>query len=231
MQGRTILITGGSRGLGRQIVERLATDNQVIALSRSGSGFEATNVVNIACDLANNAALAREVDALCRRWPELDVLINNAAVLQSRPIALMSDADIAAQVATNLVAPMLLTKRLLKVMMRRRRGRIVNIVSMSAKLCKPGDSVYAATKAGLEIFGKIANVEAHPYHVTVNNLAISASRSGMLEQITDKDPERIRALIPHGHLADIDGIMATLDFFCSDHSGDVGGQTVFLGGV
>ncbi|MDO8605355.1 MAG: SDR family oxidoreductase [Phaeospirillum sp.] len=231
MKGRTILVTGGSRGLGRQIVERLAAENTVIAISRSGEGVTADSVVNLPCDLTDPAGLAACVDEACRRWPEINVLINNAAVLASRPIVMMSDADIMHQVETNLLAPMLLTKRVLRTMMRRRWGRIVNIVSMSAKLCKPGDSVYAATKAGLEVFGKIVNVEAHSYGVTVNNLAISASPSGMLEQIVHDNSDKIRTLIPHGRLADLDGIMAGIEFFCAEGSADIGGQTVFLGGV
>gem|GEM_PF-41374 len=145
--------------------------------------------------------------------------------------AALKDADIVAMVQTNLLGPILLTKRVLRTMMRRRRGRVVNVVSMSHELCKPGDSVYAATKAALEIFGKIVNVEAHGFGVTVNSLAISASPSGMLAQVTKDNPDKIRQLIPHGAFADLTGITTVIDFFCSDDSDDVGGQTVFLGGV
>jgi len=229
MQDRVILVTGASRGLGRQIVDHYAPANRIIGLSRSGTGPEGISLVS--CNLAAPADVATVADNLCRRWPDIDVLINNAAILTSTPIALMSDGDILAQVQTNLVGPMLLTKRVLKVMMRRRRGRIVNVVSMSHKLCKPGDSVYAATKAALEVFGKIVNIEAHSYGITVNNLAVSASPSGMLEQITKANPKNIRAMIPHDQFADITGISAVIDFFCADGAGDVGGQTVFLGGV
>lgn len=231
MQDRTILITGGSRGLGRQIVERLAADNQVVSVSRSGESIVSDNVTNIACDIADSAALAQAFDEITRRFPNIDVLINNAAVLNSRPIAMMPDTEILAQVNVNLLAPMLITKRVLKRMMSRRAGRIVNIISMSHRLCKPGDSVYAATKAGLEIFGKIVNNEAHPYGITANSIAVSAVETGMLAQIAAEAPEKIRSLIPHGSFADIDGVMTLIEFFCQQNSGDVGGQTIHLGGV
>lgn len=226
--GRTVLISGASRGLGAEIAARLAPGNRVVSLSRSAP---ADGIEHCACDLGDAAKLGHAIDDLLQRVPDIDVLINNAAVLTSKPVAMMSDTDIGAQVQVNLLAPMLITKRVLKRMMSRRRGRIVNVISMSHRLNKPGDSVYAATKAGLETFGKIVNAEAHPFGITANSLAISAIETGMLEQIAKETPEKIRALIPHGNFADIDGIMAVIDFFCGENSGDIGGQTVHLGGV
>jgi len=231
MQDKTILVTGASRGIGRQLVESYATDNDVIGISRSGEGVENDRVTNIACDLADLENLGTNIDGIFKKWPSIDVLINNAAVLKSTPLALMKDSDILAMVNTNLIGPMFFTKRALRAMMRKRQGRIVNIISMSHKLCRPGDSVYASTKAALEIFGKIVNVEAHSAGITVNNLAISASPTGMLEQITNDNPDKIKTLIPHNQFADINTIVATIDYFCSPESGDIGGQTVFLGGI
>lgn len=225
------MVTGASRGIGRQIVEHYADDNTVIGISRSGDGVEHDHVTNLRCDLSNAEDLNTCMDNLSKKWPSIDVLINNAAVLKSTPLVLMKDDDIISMMQTNLLAPMLLTKRLLRTMIRQRSGHIVNIVSMSHKLCKPGDSVYAATKAGLEIFGKVVNVEAHSSGISVNNLAISASPTGMLEQITEDDPDKIKSLIPHNQFAKINDIVSAIDFFCSPDSGDIGGQTVFLGGI
>lgn len=231
MHDRTILITGASRGIGRQIAEHYAADNDIIGVSRTGEGIDHPRVKNVALDLADWAGLPAALDGLLKAHPSIDVLINNAAVLKSTPLVLMKDEDMMAMVQTNLLAPMMLSKRVLRAMMGRRSGRIVNIVSMSHKLCKPGDSVYAATKAALEIFGKIINVEAHGAGITVNNLAISASPTGMLEQITQNDPDQIKSLIPHATFAEIGNIVSTIDFFCAESSDDVGGQTVYLGGI
>ncbi|MBL4613270.1 MAG: SDR family oxidoreductase [Magnetovibrio sp.] len=231
MQNKTILVTGASRGLGRQMVEHYAQHNDVIGLSRSGTGADHARVTNLSCDVTNIDDLDVCIETIFKEFPSIDVLINNAAVLKSTPLVLMKDEDILSMIQTNLVAPILLTKRMVRAMMRQRRGHIVNIVSMSHKLCKPGDSVYAATKAGLEIFGKVVNVEAHSSGISVNNLAISASPTGMLEQITQDDPDKIKSLIPHNQFAKINDIVSAIDFFCSPDSGDIGGQTVFLGGI
>ena len=127
----------------------------------------------------------RESSRIFKRHPSIDVLINNAAVLKSTPLLLMKEDDILSMINTNLIGPILLTKKALRLMVRKRKGHVVNIISMSHRLCKPGDSVYASTKAALEIFGKIVNVEVHSTGINVNNLAISASPTGMLKQITN----------------------------------------------
>tara|TARA_R110001606_G_scaffold399308_1_gene584612 strand:- start:18868 stop:19563 length:696 start_codon:yes stop_codon:yes gene_type:complete len=231
MKGETILITGGSRGIGASIVERLAADNRVISLSKSGDCIDAPNVTGVRCDLASPDEIASVVDQVVKDYPDISVLINNAAVLAPTPLVMMSDVDIVNQVTVNLMAPMLLTKRVLKRMMRRRAGRILNMISMSHRLCKQGDSVYAATKAGLEVFSKITNVEAHRYGITVNCLAISAMQTGMLERAAHDNPERIRDLIPHGEFAEIGSVMKIIEFYCDPENDDVGGQSIFLGGV
>lgn len=231
MRNKTIIVTGASRGIGRQIVEHYGADNDVIGLSRSGEGVQGARVTNLVCDLSDPQSLSACADKIFKKWPAVDVLINNAAVLKSTPLVLMNDDDIMAMIQTNLVAPILLTKRTLRAMMRQRHGHIVNIVSMSHKLCKPGDSVYAATKAALEVFGKVVNAESHSSGISVNNLAISASPTGMLEQIAKDNAEHIKSLIPHNQFADMNSICETIDFFCSSNGGDIGGQTVFLGGI
>jgi 3-oxoacyl-[acyl-carrier protein] reductase len=232
MQNKTILITGASRGIGRQIVENYAPNNDIIGLSRSGAGVEHERVSNLICDLSETETFGTNIDNILRQSPNIDVLINNAAILKSTPLVLMKDEDVLSMIQTNLIAPILVTKRVIRKMMRKSvQGRIVNIISMSHKLCKPGDSVYAATKAALEIFAKVVNVEAHVAGITVNNLAISASTTGMLELIAENSPEKIKSLIPHNQFADIKSILSTIDYFCSSSSGDIGGQTVFLGGI
>jgi len=231
MQHRTILITGTSRGIGRQLAEHYACENTVIGISRMGEGPADDHMTHVACDLSNVAALVTCADDLFRKTPGIDVLINNASVLTSKPLVLMNDADILQMVQTNLVATILLTKRALRLMMRRRGGRIINIVSMAPRLSKPGDSVYAATKAAVEAFAKVANVEAHAYGISVNNVAISAMPTKMMTEASKNNPEALQALIPHGAFAKLESIVSSIDFLCSGSSGDIGGQTIYLGGI
>lgn len=213
------------------MAEHLSTDNDVIDLSRSGDGGSGARITNMSCDISDARSVSQAIGEVLSRHKKIDVLINNAGVLQSVPLLLMSETDMMSMVMTNLVGPMIMTKRVLRAMVHQRAGRVVNIISMSHKLCKPGDSVYGATKAGLEVFAKTVNAEVHGAGITVNNLAISASPTGMLEQIAKDNPSKIKSLIPHGDFADFESIMETIDFFCSPNSADIGGQTVFLGGI
>jgi 3-oxoacyl-[acyl-carrier protein] reductase len=231
MRNRTIVITGASRGLGQMLAEHYASANTVIGVGRTVAPAGSIGGTTMTADLSDPDATQRLAEDICERWPDIDVLINNAAVLTSTPITMMKPSDLLAMVNTNLVAPMILTRRVIRSMMRRRRGWVVNILSMSHKLCKPGDSVYAATKGGLEIFAKTVNAESHRMGITVNNVAVSALDTGMLAQIAKASPDRIKALIPHGDFAPLESIIASIDFLCAEGAHDVGGQTIYLGGV
>jgi NAD(P)-dependent dehydrogenase (short-subunit alcohol dehydrogenase family) len=94
-----------------------------------------------------------------------------------------------------------------------------------------GDSIYSATKAGLESFSKVINKEGHAINITVNNIGISGLDTGMLKQIVGDNPDVILDIIPHKNLASIDSIIKIIEFFCSEHSSDIGSQTVYLGGI
>ena len=211
MRDKRIVITGATRGLGHALGEHYTPDNTVSWLSRAQ------------LDLSNPQAVSDY------QAPDCDVLINNAAVLTSTPLGMMRDMDMREMVAVNLVAPMLLTRRVMFGMMRRKWGRIINITSMATKLCIPGDSVYAATKAGLETFTSVVNKEVHRYGITVNCIAVSAMETDMLKAATKGHIESVLPLIPHGAFATVESVIGAIDYLCE--ADDVGGQTIYLGGV
>jgi len=211
MRDKTILITGVTRGLGKLLREHYETQNTVQWLGRPEF------------DLADFDQFAN------LRLDDCDVLINNAAVLTSTPLGMMRDPDLLDMVNVNLVAPMLLTKRVIFGMMRRKWGRVINITSMATKLCVPGDSVYAATKAGLETFTSVVNKEVHRYGITVNCIAVSAMETDMLKAATRGHTESVLPLIPHGAFATVESVIGAIDYLCG--ADDVGGQTIYLGGV
>ena len=217
MRDREIWITGASRGLGYALAEHYRTGNNlVVDMSRASVDLSKPD----------------EVASLTVPDPDTtgcDILINNAAVLTSIPLGMMRDTDLLDMVNVNLVAPMLLTRRVIFGMMRRKWGRIINITSMATKLCVPGDSVYAATKAGLETFTRVVNKEVHRYGITVNCIAVSAMETDMLKAATKGHTESVLPLIPHGAFATVESVIGAIDYLCE--ADDVGGQTIYLGGV
>jgi NAD(P)-dependent dehydrogenase (short-subunit alcohol dehydrogenase family) len=151
-------------------------------------------------------------------------------VLTTLPLGVMAAADIARMIDINLKAPILVSKAVFRKMAGRRRGQIVNILSMAPRLCVVGDSVYAATKAGLESFSRVLNREGHPFGVHVNNIGLSAYPSGMLDKVIGTKADKVLDLIPHRAFAPLDEVIAAIEFF-EAHGQDIGGQTLYFGGV
>ncbi len=232
MQGKTILITGASRGLGLALARHWAAGNTVINLSRTPAADDGggPKVEHQPCDLADMAHTDAALKDLLRRHPRIDLLVNNAAVLSTVPLGVMAAADIDRMLAINLRAPILVSKAVFRKMVGRRSGQIVNILSMAPRLSVVGDSVYAASKAGLEAFSRVLNKEGHPFGVHVNNIGLSAFPSGMLDKVIGDQPGKVLDLIPHHGFAPLQEIANAIAFFEANRL-DIGGQTLYFGGV
>jgi 3-oxoacyl-[acyl-carrier protein] reductase len=230
MKHKTILITGASRGLGLALARHWQGEHCVIAVSRHAPQEDVPGVHFYPCDLADEGQTLATMRQIGRDFPKIDLLINNAAILTSLPLGIMQTADIARMIDVNLKAPILISKAMFRKMIQAKSGQIINILSMAPKLCVVGDSVYAATKSGLEAFSKVLNKEGHPFGVHVNNIGLSAFPSGMLDQILGSNTGKVLDLIPHKQFAPLGEIIAAIEFF-TQNSGDIGGQTLYFGGV
>lgn len=171
-KGKTALVTGASRGIGRALVEQLAAEGlNLLLVARDASKLEA---VRANCEahgvsarsVAADVSRAADRDALVEAAKEVDVLVNNAGI--EVPVALedQTEADIEAQIAVNLTAPILLTRALLPKLRERPRAAIVNVSSMSGKSATPYNAVYTATKHGLNGFTASLRVELQGSAVT-----------------------------------------------------------------
>lgn len=230
MKNKTILITGASKGLGHSLACRWASENTIINLSRTSSGDVTEKVEHFPCDLADTTNITAAFEEVSKKYKKIDLLINNAGYLVSAPVAIMDPKDISKMIETNLTAPILLSRLVFRKMMKQRSGQIINIVSMAPKLNIIGDSVYSATKSGLETFSKILNSEGHKFGIHVNNIGVSMLENGMKENLLDIEKRKIVNLIPHQQTAEIDDVRLIIEFFVLN-SRDVGGQTIYLGGI
>jgi 3-oxoacyl-[acyl-carrier protein] reductase len=168
---------------------------------------------------------------LHKRVSSLEIVVNNAAVLTSQYAMIMPPAAAQAMININLLAPFIVSREAAKFMRKSKWGRIINIGSMAVSLEPMGDSVYAATKAGLSTLANVMAKEFGPMNVTCNTVGITAIESDMLAQLPRDKIEAIIAALPVPRFATPADILNVVDFFASDASDYVTAQTVFLGGV
>lgn len=232
--GRTVLVTGSRRGVGRIIASHfLAEGAHVVGFARGESSIDHSSYQHIQIDLADPTAIAPAFFLLKKTVKAFDIVVNNAAVLTSQYSIIMSVAAVQSMVNVNLIAPFLVSREAAKTMMLKKEkwGRIINIGSMAASLEPVGDSIYAATKAGISTLANVMAKEFSSLNVTCNTVAISAIDSDMLSQLPREKIEAIIMGLPVQRFAVADDILNVVDFFASNRSSSITAQTIYLGGV
>jgi 3-oxoacyl-[acyl-carrier protein] reductase len=218
--GKTVLITGGNKGIGKIIADHLSLNGaRVIAPERA------------LMDVSNPRDILFFMNQLDEAKERVDILINNAAVLTSQYSTKMSWEDAKAMVDTDLLGAFVVAKETVKLMKRSEHGRIINISSMAVVLEPMGDSMYAACKAGLTTMSNIMAKEFAFMGITVNTLAISAIETDMLKQLNKEKIDKVVGSLPIPRYAKAEDITNVIDFFASERSEYITAQTIYLGGV
>jgi 3-oxoacyl-[acyl-carrier protein] reductase len=238
-RARTAVISGGSRGLGRLLVERLLADGwQVATFSRSANDFVKDTVAERpdhfiweSVDLVDRKALRTFVNSVARRFGGIDLLVNNAAVLNRQELFLTTSArQVDTLLASNLAAPIALAQACARVMSGSGGGQIINVSSINAVRGFRGVAVYSATKAGLDGFSRSLARELGPLNIRVNSIVPGFFDSDMTTDVTEQNRERIARRTPLGRLADVEEIANAVLFLASPQSSFITGQTLVVDG-
>ena len=233
---RNVLVTGGTRGLGLAVTERLANHGyHVIATGRSLSSeleslasrqLPGGRISFAELDLSAPENLHELVRDLITTHGQLYGLVNNAALGHDGVLATMHDSQIEELVRVNLVATILLTKYVCRSMLIQREGRIVNVASIVAKTGFNGLSVYAATKAGLIGFTKSLARELGKAGITVNSVSPGFMATGMTAAIDSSVLEKIQQRSPLGKLATVHEVAEVVGFLLGEHAGAITGEDI-----
>lgn len=233
---KIVLVTGASRGVGLHIVNHFL-DNGAIVLgfSKGISQLNHLNYHHFSVDIGNPEAIVncfrKEVSKITRK---IDFVINNAAVLTSQYSMIMPIKNAIDMVNVNLLGVFFVSRESAKMMKGIKYGRVINIGSMASTLEPMGDSIYAASKAGIITIANVMAKEFSTMNVTCNTVAISAIETDMLNSHTDNAKIKIKEIIqnmPIPRMAVVDDILNVIDFFASDRSSYITAQTIYLGGI
>jgi 3-oxoacyl-[acyl-carrier protein] reductase len=226
---RSVLVTGGNRGIGLAIARRLAAGgDQVMATSRSGDPVPGLSVVR--CDVTDAASVdAAFAQAEAEHGP-VEVLVSNAGITQDQLLALMKEEDFAGVVDTNLTGAYRVAKRAVRGMMRQRRGRLIFLSSVVGLLGSPGQANYAASKAGLVGLARSLARELAPRNITANVVAPGFVDTDMTAALPEERKKDILASIPLARYATADEVAGVVAFLASEDGGYITGAVIPVDG-
>ena len=232
-EGKVVLITGASRGVGHLVAEHfLKHGAQVIGFNRHDDVSEPrAGYYHMTVDVGAADSVTRAFELVRKQFLQVDIVVNNAAVLTSQYSMIMPTSAAKSMLDTNLFGTFLVSREAAKLMRRSKWGRIINIGSMAVSLEPIGDSIYAATKAAISTLANVMAKEFAPLNVTCNTLGITAIETDMLNQLPREKVDAVIAGLPIARYATADDILNVIDFFASERSNYITAQTVYLGGV
>jgi 3-oxoacyl-[acyl-carrier protein] reductase len=237
LTGKTALITGASGGIGAAIAKALHDAGATIAIS--GTRVEALEKVKaevgervhiLPCNLSSAEDVEKLVPAAEAAMGGLDILVNNAGITKDGLAMRMKDEDWQAVIDVNLTANFRLSRAAMKLMMKKRWGRIINVTSIVGVTGNPGQANYVASKAGLIGMTKSLAQELASRNVTANCVAPGFIATPMTDVLNDKQKEAILGRIPAGRMGGPADIAAAVAYLASEEANYVTGQTLHVNG-
>ena len=241
LDGKKAFVTGASRGIGKAVAIRLASEGAIVGVNYRSNEKEARNVVDeidswggqsilVKGDVSNPAEAQNLIKLVEDQLNGLDILVNNAGITRDNLLMRLSEEDWDQVVDTNLKGAFLCTKAALRAMLRQRFGRIINMSSIVALTGNPGQSNYTAAKAGLIGFTKTVALEVASRGITVNAIAPGFIETQMVETINQEIRAKILGRIPLGHFGTPEDVAGVVTFLASDNARYITGQVIGIDG-
>ena len=228
MEHKKVIVTGGNRGIGKGIVLSLLDQGYlVLATSRDSKKFDMSHqnleVANLdVCDQASIDDFQKIVNDF-----DPDILINNAGITKDNLFLRLTENDWAEVIDTNLNSVFRMTKLVVRGMLKKKWGRIINISSISGSMGNPGQTNYSASKAGVEAFSRSLAKELGSRNITVNSVAPGFIQTDMTQGLID---EEITKKIPLQRVGSVEDVASLINFLVSEESNYITGQTLVVDG-
>lgn len=241
LKGKVALVTGASRGIGREIAKKLASQGAAVIINFSGSKEKACEVKQeiedsggaaalYQWDVSDYAACEAGMKNIIREYGRLDILVNNAGITRDGLLMKMTEEDFDRVIRINLKGAFNTIRFASRQMLRQRSGRIINISSVTGVAGNAGQANYAAAKAGLIGLTKTAAKELASRGITVNAIAPGFIETDMTAGLSDKVKEGAMAQIPLGVFGKAEDVAAAVAFLASPDARYITGQVLHVDG-
>ena len=241
LTGKVTLVTGASRGIGRQIALTLAGYGATVIVNYNGSAAKAEEVVNeitanggmaesMQCSVSDFEKSKEMIDGIVKKYGRLDILVNNAGITKDNLIMKMSEDDFDAVIATNLKGAFNCIKHVSRQMLKQRGGRIINISSVAGLTGNAGQANYSSSKAGVVGLTKTVARELASRHINCTAIAPGAIRTPMTDAMDPKDLQGILDTIPLGFMGEAEDIAEMAAFLASDKAKYITGEVIRVDG-
>ena len=241
LTGKTAIVTGGSRGIGRAAALTLAEAGADVAVIYAGNTAAAEETVRlieekgrkglaIQCDVADEAAVTAMVKDVKKELGRIDILVNNAGITRDGLLMIMKEDDWQAVLDTNLTGAFHCTKAVTRLIMQQRSGSIINITSVVGETGNAGQANYAAAKAGLIGFTKSVAKELASRNIRCNAIAPGCIETDMTAVLGEDTVDAMIKTIPMGRVAQPEEVAKAVLFLASDDASYITGQTLNVDG-
>ena len=237
MQGKIALVTGATRGIGRAVAEELVSKGAfVIGTATSEKGAESISAYlgekgkGLVLNVADQVSIDAVLEQIKQEFGDIDILVNNAGITRDNLLMRMKDEEWFDILQTNLSSVYHLSKAMLRTMMKKRFGRIINIGSVVGSMGNAGQTNYCAAKAGLIGFSKALAKEVASRGITVNVVAPGFIATDMTDVLSEELKNNLLTQIPAGRLGEPKDIAKAVAFLASEDAAYINGTTLHVNG-
>lgn len=241
LQDKVAVVTGASRGIGREVALKLASYGAKVAINYCGSKEKAEEVKKMIeetggiasvyqADVADSAAVTAMFSEIIKEYGRIDILVNNAGITRDNLILKMSEEEFNAVIDTNLKGVYYCLKQVSKLMLKQKSGRIINMSSICGVIGNAGQINYCAAKAGVIGMTKSLARELGSRGITVNAVAPGFIQTEMTDKLPESVKENMITQIPLKHFGVVEDVAETVAFLASDKAAYITGQTIHVDG-